>query len=129
MVELYVCPKCGGIDWEERVNGYSAYYALEDGKIIKYDEDWWGETEILCSNCGINIDVGEIIVDKDEIDKISNMNGEDRLIYIISQEAKGRQMIVDLPEDFIDEVIFYHKDNKEFMKKIEPYLIALNIKT
>ena len=129
MVQIYICPKCGGIDWEERVSGYSAFYTVEDGKVIKYDDNWWGETTVLCSTCGINIYTGEITVEKDEIDKIVDMNGEDRLIYIISQEAQGKEMVTDLPEDFIDDVIFYHKDNKEFMRKIEPYLIALNIKT
>ena len=50
---------------------------------------------------------------------VINMDDEDRLAYIIELMSKGKMKF---DKDFIDKVISFHKNDKEFMAKISKYL-------
>ena len=125
-VEIYFCPLCGGIEWEEVIRGVSVYYTVdENGKIIELDTDYWGDAEIVCPRC--DAEVFSLYLRKDEIKKFVKMKPMDRIVYVLKQIADGRKMTED-DKDFVKVVMNKWSKDEEFMKKASAYLIALGLK-
>ena len=122
-VYFHVCVNCGSLDWEEYTDGVENDYTTnEDGETVNFNEDYYGDVvDVRCHDCEKNT-VHELAVDKSYWKKILDMDGENRLIYIIKLMSEGK---MEKDEDFIEDVVFYHENDREFMKRISEYLQTL----
>ena len=125
-IEIYFCPLCGGIEWEEVIRGVSIYYTInENGEAIELDRDYWGDTEIVCPYCDGY--VFSLYLKKDEVREFVKMEPMDRIVYVLKQMADGREMTED-DGHFVKVVMDKWSRDEEFMKKASAYLIALGLK-
>ena len=120
---IYICPKCGAIDWIELVGYSETHYMLLHGEIVRYAVRQ-EEVEIYCNVCNINIWSGELSVSDSEIRELEKMSKKDRLVYILKKQASGEEIVTDI-KTFVEDILKYHSNDKSFIDKISPYLVSL----
>ena len=119
IVYFHICANCGSLWWEEYYDWASIRLVMhEDGDYGETDREYGDLIEKRCVECE-KPSIHELSVDKAEWEKIYDMDGEDRLAYIIELMSKGK---MEVNKDFIDDAIEHHKNNKEFMTRISKYL-------
>ena len=122
LVFFRICAVCGSLDWDEYIDyAILSFTTDEDGDTIDFNESYGDTVDIRCHYCE-KATTHELSVDKSYWKRIHDMNDENRLIYIIKLMSQKKMR---LNKNFVDDVVFYHENDKKFMKRISKYLQIL----
>jgi len=132
MVEIFICPRCGGIEYHKIcsiVIYYEPYISEEKdgGEYVEWDEkegDIFDCEGYYCTNC--NRDMHEFYVDDDFAVKLIRARGDERIDmmvkYIAEHYDPDTAYITPDDKEFISEALGIAKDDvEEFVKLVREF--------
>jgi len=107
-VYIYICPKCGEVDYVEACSPWVAKYYLNNDGEYEFGKLIDAECEQLCPHD--IIDMAEIAIPRDMLKDVIEMDGKDRVRWVIDNARKGVVEIINMDIDEFERYGRYGED-------------------